>query len=262
MKNTPLSLSLLIAFVPFLSSAQMMVVEDRANTGQLKRMVHQQWDDWQPDPGTNFLGFPKDLEGFIYWRILHQRYYQGEDLRPYRSGGPFVQQYASLSQQELADRDIRDSAEAVSKTQLNTHLQMSGSELDLAYRLYFGQKFQSMCSQIESDRLLFATRYPQAYAALERSRSHQASTEALDILQDRITQVHEAYMDKGKRIEAYMSILQELDVLQRKISARMGQQALLAAFPSPQEAERQRKEITSRHRPDDAATVRRILTDF
>ena len=119
-----------------------------------------------------------------------------------------------------------------------------------------------MCSQIESDRLLFATRYPQAYAALERSRSHQASTEALDILQDRITQVHEAYMDKGKRIEAYMSILQELDVLQRKISARMGQQALLAAFPSPQEAERQRKEITSRHRPDDAATVRRILTDF
>ena len=61
----------LMLLLPATLFAQATVVEDRANVGQLKRMVYEQWDDWQPSPETNWLGFPVNLAGFIYWRILH-----------------------------------------------------------------------------------------------------------------------------------------------------------------------------------------------
>ena len=247
---------------PFCSHAQVTVVEDRANTGQLKRMVHAQWDDWQPDPSTNWLGLPRDLEGFLFWRVLHNRYYNGEDLRPYRTGGPFAQQYASLSMQAQADRDIRDSTEAVMKTHLSTHVQMSGSELDIAYRLYYGRKFESVFTQLERDRILFSQKHPEAWRTLSASRRHQEFIEHCEIIGDRIDQVHEAYMDKGKRIEAYMSILTELETLQQKMGAWMTQQALLARFPTPEQAERTRKEILANRKPDDSRIVKDILSKF
>jgi hypothetical protein len=247
---------------PLIGSPQVMVVEDRAVNGQLKRMVHEQWDDWQPDPGTNWLGLPKDLEGFLYWRVIHNRYYNGEDLRPYRPDGPFAQNHASLIAQETVDRDIMDSTEEVLKTHLANHLAMSGSELDIAYRLYFGPRFRSILSQMDGDRSLFVSRYPQAWASMQGGRTEQDLTEQRELIEDRIAQVHEAYMDRGRRIEAYLSVLAELEKLQMRHSAWLGQHAALARLPHPEVMAEKRKELMSSKPPDDRAIVSQILSRF
>jgi hypothetical protein len=252
----------MILLLPLCSHAQVLVVEDRANTGQLKRMVHEQWDDWQPDPGTNWLGLPRDLEGFLYWRVLHNRYYSGDDLRPFSTDGPFARQYASLSLQQQAGRDIRDSTEAIMQTQLSTHLQMSGSELDIAYRLYYGPKFDAIFSQLEQDPVHFLSKFPRAAQAMAGSRQFQLLTERKEILRDRIDQVHAAYMDKGKRIEAYMALHRELEQLQQRMGAWLSQQALLARFPTSGQQESIRKEIRTAYAPNDARIVKDILSKF
>jgi hypothetical protein len=248
--------------IPLIGSTQVMVVEDRAVNGQLKRMVHDQWDDWQPDPGTNWLGLPKDLEGFLYWRVLHNRYYNGEDLRPYRPDGPFAQNHASLIFQQTEDREIMDSTEEVLKTNLANHLAMSGSELDIAYRLYFGPRFRSILSQMDGDRALFVGRYPEAWASMQGGRTEENLSEQRELIEDRIAQVHEAYMDRGKRIEAYLSVLAELEKLQMRHSAWLGQQSALARLPQPEVMARKRKEVMSSRPPDDRAIVRQILSRF
>src|SRR3978361_1220665 len=106
-------------------------------------MVYEQWDDWQPDPNTNWLGLPKNLEGWIWWNLVYPGYYKGEDQRPYRSDGPFVQNQVSLYLQKQDDLQIVDTSDAVKATNLATYANMSGGDLDVAYDLYFKGKFQT-----------------------------------------------------------------------------------------------------------------------
>src|SRR4051794_1081454 len=121
MKNTFL---ILFIFSSYTGIGQ-TPVKDNANNGQAKRMVSQQWDDWQPTPETGWFGIPKNLEGWFYWRVLHNGYYKGEDSRPYRPDGPFTQNYASLMLQEKDDAHIRDSVQKVMETNLATYVNMS-----------------------------------------------------------------------------------------------------------------------------------------
>jgi hypothetical protein len=249
-------------FLPVLLFAQVTVVEDRANTGQLKRMVYQEWDDWQPSPGTNWLGFPVDLEGFIYWRILHNAYYNGDDLRPWRNGGPFMQDYGSLALQEEHDQQIADSMEAVLRTQLSTHVQMSGGELDIAYRMFFGPKFSALFSEIDTDITTFSSLYPDVFSKVSATQRFRNFLETLDITQDDIDQVHAAYMDKGKRIEAYVGILHQLEKRRFWLNKYLGQYALLSKFPTHEQAERTRKQLEKTYPPNDGRIVRQILEKF
>ena len=249
-------------FLPVLLFAQVTVVEDRANTGQLKRMVYQDWDDWQPSPETNWLGFPVNLAGFIYWRILHNAYYTGEDLRPWRNGGPFMQQYGSLALQEQHDQQIEDSMEAVLHTQMSTHVQMSGGELDIAYRIFFGPKFRALFDQMDTDIASFAGLYPDVFSTISATQRFRDFLETLDITQDDIDQVHAAYMDKGKRIEAYLGILHQLEKRRFWLNKYLGQYALLSRFPTHDQAERTRKHIQQSYSPNDARIVREILEKF
>ena len=59
-----------LLFTYFLKAQTVTPVQDKANNGQLKRMVFNQWNDWQPTPNTNWLGIPKDPIGWAYWRVL------------------------------------------------------------------------------------------------------------------------------------------------------------------------------------------------
>lgn len=252
----------LILFLPTTLFAQATIVEDRANKGQLKRMVYEQWDDWQPSPETNWLGFPVNLQGFIYWRILHNAYYNGEDLRPWRPDGPFMQQYASLALQEKHDQQIADSMEAVLRTNLSTHIQMSGEDLDIAYRIFFGPKFTALFTEIETDIAEFSVMYPEVFQKISAAKSFQDFREILDIARDDISQVHAAYMDKGKRIEAYLELLHQLEKRQLWINKYLGQYALLSRFPTHEQAERTRKQLEKSYLPNDARIVRQILEKF
>jgi hypothetical protein len=252
----------LMLLLPATLFAQATVVEDRANVGQLKRMVYEQWDDWQPSPETNWLGFPVNLAGFIYWRILHNAYYTGEDLRPWRADGPFMQDYGSLALQEQHDQQIADSMEAVLRTQMSTHVQMSGGELDIAYRIFFGPKFSALFDQMDTDIASFAGLYPDVFSTISATKSFRDFLEMLDITQDDISQVHAAYMDKGKRIEAYLGILHQLEKRQLWLNKYLGQYALLSRFPTHDQAERTRKQIQKSYSPNDARIVREILEKF
>lgn len=258
-KRTWLFLMLLFPIALF---GQATVVEDRPNRGQLKRMVYEQWDDWQPSPETGWLGFPVNLEGFIYWRILHNNYYNGEDLRPWRLDGPFMQQYGALLAQEQHDRQIADSMEAVMRTQVSTHVQMSGGELDIAHRIFFGPKFNAMFAQIDGDLAHFALQYPDVFQKISGTKNFQDFLEMLDITRDDIEQVHAAYLDKGKRIEAYLAILKQLEKKQGWLNQYLGQYALLSSFPTHEQAERMRKQIEKSNPPNDTRIVKAILEKF
>ena len=251
-----------ILFLPVGLSAQVTVVEDRANKGQLKRMVYEEWDDWQPSPETNWIGLPVNLQGFIYWRLLHNPYYTGQDLRPWHPTGPFMEQYGSLLLQEQHDQQIEDSMQAVLQTQLSTHVQMSGGALDIAYRIFFGPKFNTLFSEIDADITGFSKAYPEVFSKISNTKSFRDFLESLDITQDDINQVHAAYMDKGKRIEAYLEILHQLEKRQLWLNKYVGQYALLARFPTHEEAERTRKQLQKAYPPNDARIVKEILKTF
>jgi len=252
----------LIMFLPTTIFAQATVVQDRANVGQLKRMVYEQWDDWQPSPETNWLGFPVNLEGFIYWRILHNAYYTGEDLRPWRIDGPAMQEMGSLVMQEQDDQKIADSMEAVLRTNISTHVQMSGADLDIAYRIFFGPRFNRLFDLIETDITTFSGLYPAEFQKISAAKSFQDFREMLDIAHDDISQVHASYMDKGKRIEAYLEILHQLEKRQLWLNKYLGQYALLSRFPTHEQAERTRKQLEKAYPPNDARIVRQILEKF
>ena len=45
--------AMFLLFTYFLKAQTVLPVQDKANNGQLKRMVFNQWNDWQPTPNTN-----------------------------------------------------------------------------------------------------------------------------------------------------------------------------------------------------------------
>ena len=245
-----------------LAFAQVNIVTDRANTGQLKRMVFEDWDDWQPDPGTNWLGLPKDWEGFIYWRILHGAYYRGDDLRPFAANGPFPKEYAALLLQEQADRHIRDSTAAVMQDELATHLQRSGGDLDMAWRIYFGPRFDDLEREMDQAIGKLWSKYPSSMPGWLSSRNYLSLLESKDIISDRIRQVHEGYMDLGRRLESYLPPLTEWERLRDRYLAWAQQQDLIARLPDPPRQETIRKELRAAQPPNDRAIVRDILRSF
>jgi hypothetical protein len=255
-------LILLLMGLSWSSHAQVNIVTDRANTGQLKRMVYEQWDDWQPDPGTTWLGLPRDPEGFLYWRILHGQYHRGEDLRPFSSQGPFPQEYAALIHQEQADRQIRDSTEAVFRDELANHLQRSGGDLDMAWRIYFGKRFESLESEMDKAVRNLIVNHPARMPQWINARAFLSLNTSRDILTDRIRQVHEGYMDLGRRMESYLQLLTEWERLRDRYVAWSNQQSLEARLPDHSQQETLRKQLITGKPPNDRAIVMDILRTF
>ncbi len=254
--------SVLFLLFSSIAFAQVNIVTDRANTGQLKRMVFEDWDDWQPDPGTNWLGLPKDWEGFIYWRILHGAYYRGNDLRPFAANGPFPKEYAALLLQEQADRHIRDSTAAIMQDELSTHLQRSGGDLDMAWRIYFGPRFEDLEREMDQAILMLWSKHPASMPGWLSSRNYLSLLESKDIISDRIRQVHKGYMDLGRRLESYLPLLTEWERLRDRYLAWAQQQDLTARLPDPPRQEILRKELRAAQPPNDRAIVRDILRSF
>lgn len=186
------------------------IVQDKANTGQAKRMVFQKWDDWSPNPQTGFLGIPKNLMGFLYWRVLHNSYYNGGDKRPYRNGGPFTQNYASLTLQEKDDQHIRDSMQKVMETNLATYVSMSGGTADVAWNIYFSQHFQELFDEIETRMITVTSRYPAAASKITSNQHYNEYIEYIELTQDRVNSIHNSFIDRGDRIVTYLQISKEL----------------------------------------------------
>jgi hypothetical protein len=208
------------------------VVQDASNEGQLKRMVFQQWDDWQPDPGTDWFGIPNNLEGYVYWQWLHNDYYTGEDRRPYRSGGPFDQNYGSLALQEQDDKKISDTMKNTMETNAATLANMTGGGLDEAWAFYFNNEFNQLLTEIPNRLTTIEANYPAAFNGIVANEHYQDYLEYLTLTSDRLNAIHNALVDKGDRIVDYLQVAKELRSKNKVISAMIDRYVAMGQLPS------------------------------
>lgn len=235
----PFLILIIYCLTPSRSHAQFSfdVVQDKPNNGQLKRMVFSKWDDWNPTTKT-ILGIPLNAKGFLFWRVLNNKYYKGEDRRPYRlDGGPFIKNYGDLNIQERSDQKITDTTEKIKNTHAATYLSMSGGAADAAYNLYFKKKFESIYNAFNEFISGMQREYPTAYEACMRSVWFKNFQEYLEVTKDRVKAIHEEFVDKGVRLESYLKIYKELDEKYKVASKYMAGQVQLSKLPSPKQLE-------------------------
>lgn len=235
-------------------------VKDNANNGQAKRMTSQQWDDWQPTPETGWFGIPKNLEGWFYWRVLHKSYYNGEDSRPYRPDGPFMENYASLSMQEKDDAHINDSIQKVMETNLATFVSMSGGTADVAWSMYFGNQFDKLTSEVVNRLQSISNKYPVAASKMSNNTRYREYLEYLEIQKDKLQTIHNSLVDRGERIVAYLEIQKQIQQRNTIIHRMISNYIQLTKLPTPEKIEviRTKKPIPT----NDSEIVKKILTNF
>ncbi|HET7117535.1 MAG TPA: hypothetical protein VFI29_13645 [Hanamia sp.] len=225
----------------FLLAQTVTPVQDKANNGQLKRMVFNQWDDWQPTPNTNWLGLPKNPIGWFYWRVLHHAYWNGKDKRPWKTGGQFQQNYLSLLVQKNFDRKMVDTTNKMMETNLATALSMTGGIADLPYQLYFENKFAGLYQDVTNYYEALQTKYPASFNLMMNSSNGKRYIEFLDVEKNRIETIHELFVDRGSRMVSYFKILGELQPACEEIKNYIRSYMLLAALPAPQKIQQPSK---------------------
>jgi hypothetical protein len=218
----------------FLLGQTVIPVQDKANNGQLKRMVYSQWNDWQPTPNTNWLGLPKDPIGWAYWRVLHHAYWNSEDQRPWKTGGQFQQNYLSLLVQKDLDGKIVDTTKAMMETNVATALSMTGGVADIPYQLYFENKFADLYQDVTAYYQALQTKYPASFNEMINSTNGKKYTEFLDVEKNRIETIHGLFVDRGSRMVSYFKILNELQPACEEIKNYVRSYMLLAQLPPPQ----------------------------
>ena len=235
-----------VLLLPYLLIGQTVTpVQDKANNGQLKRMVFNQWNDWQPTPNTNWLGIPKDPIGWAYWRVLHHAYWKGEDKRPWKTGGQFQQNYLSLLAQKNSDGKMVDTTNAMMETNLATALSMRGGIADLPYQLYFENKFADLYQDVTNYYEALQTKYPASYNQMMNSANGKKYIEFLDVEKNRIETIHGLFVDRGSRMLSYFKILNTLQPACEEIKNYIRSYMLLAKLPPPQKIQQPAKPAIS-----------------
>ena len=257
MKKIIFTCLILISF----TSEYAQVVKDNGNLGQYKRMVYDQWNYWEPDPGTNWLGLPSNFYGWFFWRILYSSYYHGEDRRPYRAGGPFLENQASLSLQKLDDIKIKDSINAINNTNLATLANMSGDALDTPYELFFKKKFQNLTTIEFTNLMLLSKQNPIAYSRLLTSKVYRDYIETLNIQSSRIETNHKAFIEKGERILTYLEIKKQLEFSNKVLEHYINTFISSAILPLPTDLP-PLSESKKHFNNNDAQIVDKILKTF
>lgn len=235
-------------------------VQDKANNGQLKRMVFSQWDDWQPTPETNWLGIPKNPVGWAYWRVLHHAYWKGEDKRPWKTGGQFQQNYMALLAQKDLDAKMVDTTTAIMKANLATALSMSGGEADIPYQLYFKKKFDDLYQDVMNYFKALQTKDPKSYNEMISSPNGKKYLEFLEVEQDRIVTIHGLFVDRGSRMMSYFNILSELQPACEQIKNYVHSYMLLPTSPPPAKIKQTMKPNIKT--TNDAEIVRELLKNW
>ncbi len=100
---------------------------------------------------------------------------------------------------------------------------------------------------------------PAAYDACMKSAYFKKFQEYLDITKDRVKANHEAFVDKGVRLEAYIKIYKELDEKYKVISKYMAGQVQLSKLPTQKQL-RQAAEIPVFNK--DKEIVKHLLSTY
>jgi hypothetical protein len=248
---------ILFGWPDLLMSQTVKPVQDKANNGQLKRMVFNQWNDWQPRPNTNWLGLPQDPIGWAYWRVLHHAYWKGEDKRPWKTGGQFQQNYLSLIAQKELDAKMVDTTNKMMETNLATALSMSGGVADLPYQLYFEDKFSDLFEDVTNYYEALQSKYPRSFNLMMNSPNGKRYIEFIEVEKNRIETIHGLFVDRGSRMISYFKILNELQPACEEIKNYIHSYMLLAELPPSQKIQQPAKPKISDF--TDAQNVRELL---
>lgn len=173
------------------SSRAQMPVYDERNTYQRERMVFVRWNKFKPD----------GLFSQAYW-ILHPGY-KGKDKRPLGPKGPYLFHEALLQGQDNQDEQYRKYTDTIANKHLAEDLNSEGGALDVPYSFYYEDRFKKL--QQAKDNVL-AAQAPDVQLYLLKNKLLDWYNTERDILDDRISNIHNSYMDRGSRILAYQRI--------------------------------------------------------
>jgi len=205
-----------VLLLPVLSYGQ-IPARDPGLRGQLKRMVSTQWDDWMPNPHSHrvlFVRVPYNVYGWTYWRTGSRKgYYKGKDRRPMRIGGPFDTHLAAAFQYKSSTEKEYDSVKVSAKKALTTDVSMRGGVFDLPYKIYFKAKYIDLFATESRALKKLQYQYPKQWQKMlnEPKGTTKGLLEYFALTQDRIENIHKAYMDRGDRMILYFKILDELE---------------------------------------------------
>jgi len=185
-------------------------IRDNPNYGQLERMSATKWDNWKPDPTTDWLGIPNNFEGWFYWRVLHHGYYAGTDLRPLKSDGPYTHNIASITLQQPQDKAHTADMDTINNIQLAEFTNMSGGDLDALYSVYYSDVFSGLDKQ---HTLLLATLPAATIKFLATNNIETQYLAKAAVIKERVSAVHNAYMQRGSRMLAYIRLEKEWTAL-------------------------------------------------
>lgn len=186
-------------------------VRDPGLLGQYKRMVFKQWNDWQPDPTTTGPGWPKNPEGWFFWRVLNRKYHKGKDLRHMKPEGVFYQHYGAAVAQGVKDENTKDTAYVTMRQSIATDLNMTGGDADLPWDIYFKKKFEGLFKKVSDAFAYVQFHYPGQYTKMMQENNTEQMITYFDITKDRIQTIHHSFVDRGERMNDYFSILKELE---------------------------------------------------
>lgn len=196
--------------MPFYSAFSQQIINDKANAAQMDRMVFYRWDNWQPTPDWHKVFgvpvWPKNPLGAAYWGVLHRRYWKGNDLRPYKAGGPGQLHLGSLASQVPFDERIADSLKVVMTNHLTEYASKAGGMLDIPYTTYFKEVFSDLEEHFISQANKLSLKTPKGYMAFIASDFYRGYQVFLETTKSDIKAVNESYSDRGKKINAYLEI--------------------------------------------------------
>jgi hypothetical protein len=123
--------------------------------------------------------------------------------------------------------------------------------------LFFKDKFNSIFNSIAEQLSIIQQHYPSVFNEMVVTENFQEFLEYLDITQDRIENIHQSFLDKGKRITTYLEILRDLEYKKNVITKYISQYTFIATLPKQKEINAAGNQAIPPN--NDAQIIRKIL---
>lgn len=231
---------LLFIFPLFVSAQRTKKIIDRALIGQEKRMVFQEWGDWQPHRRKFFWGSDMgdaDLQYAQVWGWMapkNRRYKAGADIRPLRAGGEETQRFAKLKVMENQSESIKKNIDSIYRRSFadmahNTNLTASADPL---YLLYYRRMLEPLQKFPEnpSTAMQWGIKNPAILSQLKNTGQYKQLQQKLVLAKETYEQGRKLDMPRGKRFLMYHKALMSWREFQKMLFSAVNQNDLYLTY--------------------------------
>lgn len=211
MKSKLFFISLFVSV--FLSSFSQKAINDKTLNAQERRQVFIRWGDWQP-PAKYILGAQVNVAHSRVWGWLgpsaNQEYKKGRDIRPLSpTGTQTLRQIALLQQEEISNKMLEETNELadLARKEIIYH-EGALSKLDPLYYLYFKKTLKPIMDYSQYD-ILDQCRTMEVFQYLSDIGLVNQYATNMNILQERLFGLFSSDIERGQRIIAYHTILED-----------------------------------------------------